>query len=212
MNWNRVLSFENRYEVSKENGIVRSVPRVKIRSNGRPLTVKGKILAQSINEDGYCVVELHEDDNTNHPKFVHVLVWEAFNGKKPKFNENGEKLEIGHKDGNSKNNSLDNLYICTHPENCNHQLTRQRQSDRMKGNTISKGLISKNRIPIVSLDLNYNLIKEYECISQVKDDGFSIGNVSKCCKNQYSVRGNVSKNRIWMTKSDYEEMLAGLSN
>ena len=205
MKWVDVLNFESKYEVSDE-GVVRSKPRSIIRRNGRPLTVKGVELSYSTNLDGYFIVELHDIDGNNKPKLVHKIVWESFNGKVP------SGFEIGHKDCNSQNNELTNLYLCTHKENCNHPITRKRQSDRMKGNSISKGLKAPNRIPIVCLDLNYNLIKEYECITDVLEDGFSVGNVSTCCQNKYGKRGNVTKGRIFMTKEEYiQKNLEGIA-
>lgn len=43
--WKPIAGFEGYYEVS-DQGRVRSVPRVTIRSNGVPLTVKGRVIAQ----------------------------------------------------------------------------------------------------------------------------------------------------------------------
>lgn len=197
--WIDICGFEGMYQVS-DLGEIRSVPRVVERRRQGNLLVKGKLLTYGTNKDGYYIVQLHKDGK-NSSKLVHKVVWENFNGLVPKG------LEIGHNDGDNHNNKLDNLYLCTHKENCNHQITRKRQSERMKGNTISKGLICKYRIPIVCLDLDYNLIKEYDFLDQVEEDGFSAGNVSLCCKNTYSTRGNVSKNRIFMTKQNYQKML-----
>ena len=199
--WVDSIYFGEKYEVSDE-GVIRSKPRQFIRKNGRKMTVRGKVLSYSTNDDGYLIVELHDENGNNKPKLVHKVVWESFNGKVP------EGLEIGHNDCNSKNCRLDNLYLCTHLVNCNHPITRKRQSERMKGNTISKGLISPNRIPIVCLNLDYSLVKEYECITMVIEDEFSVGNVSACCKNKYGKHGNVTKGKIFMTKDEYEKMLA----
>ena len=198
--WLNTFGFEERYQTSFY-GDVRSIPRVKIRGNGRPLTVKGKTLTTSTNKDGYLIVELHDMNGDNHPKLVHKLVWETFYGEVP------DELEVGHWDGDCKNNILTNLYLCTHSTNCQHQQFKAKTHDRMLGNTISKGLISPSRIPIVCLDLDFNLIKTYEYIAQVKEDGFNPSNVCKCCKGTYGKRGNVSKNRIFMTLEDYNKKL-----
>ena len=202
--WLNTFGFEERYQTSFY-GDVRSIPRVKIRGNGRPLTVKGKTLATSTNKDGYLIVELHDMNGDHHPRLVHKLVWETYYGKVP------EGLEVGHWDGDCKNNILTNLYLCTHPTNCQHVLFKTKRHNVMLGKTYSKGLISPNRIPIVCLDLDYNLIKTYNCISQVVEDGFSMGNVSQCCKGTYGKRGNVSKKRIFMTKDEYEKRLGLIS-
>lgn len=198
--WLNTFGFEERYQTSFY-GDVRSIPRVKIRGNGRPLAIKGKKLTTSTNEDGYLMVQLHDMKGENHPKLVHKLVWETFYGEVP------DELEVGHWDGDCKNNILTNLYLCTHSTNCQHQQFKTKTHDRMLGNTISKGLISPSRIPIVCLDLDFNLIKTYEYIAQVKKDGFNPSNVCKCCKGTYGKRGNVSKNRIFMTLEDYNKKL-----
>ena len=203
------FGFEERYEVSNL-GKVRSKPRIKIRKNGRKLTVKGKMLSFQENEDGYYMVELHKNDGKNCPQLVHKLVWESFNGKIPTANP---KLEVCHKDGNNKNNSLCNLYLDTHKNNCNHPLTRKRQSDRMKGNTISKGIISKFRKPIVATDLDGMFVKKYECITDCEKDGFCASNVSKCCRNEYlRENNNIYKDHKWYLETDYKKMLGEINS
>ena len=68
--------FERLYEVSNK-GRVRSVDRVFVRKNGRIQPVKGKILKQTKDKDGYCKVYLsHQGIEKN--VFVHRLVAEAF--------------------------------------------------------------------------------------------------------------------------------------
>lgn len=203
-NWKSIKGFDG-YQVN-EFGDVRSVDRVITRGNGRPLTVKGTNLMQRINKDGYHMVQL-QSKGKKHIKFVHRLVWVAFNGEIPKCNENGEKLEIGHVDGDSHNNSLDNLYLCTHKENCQHYLFKKKQSNKMKGNTFSKGHVSPNRISVIRFDLDMNFEKEYDYMEQVKEDGFSIGNVCSCCNGKYGKRGNVTKNKIFMYTSEYKKRL-----
>lgn len=199
--WRDTFEFEERYQTSFYGDII-SKPRIKIRKNGRPFTIRGKTLSTYTNEDGYLMVQLHSMDGDNHPKLVHKLVWESFYGKVP------EGLEIGHWDGDCKNNVLTNLYLCTHITNCQHIQFKSKRHTVMLGNTLSKGLISPNRISIVCLDLDYKLIKTYDYVSQVTEDGFGAGNVCRCCKGMYGKKGNVTKNRIFMTKFNYEKMLA----
>lgn len=195
--WVYARDFEDMYQVS-DDGLVRGIDRVYIRKNGRKMTTKGRLKAYGINKNGYYTVQLSKAGK-KYTFLVHKLIWESFNGKIPEDSE----LEVCHYDENNKNNRLDNLYLGTHEQNCQQKLFRERRSKAMKGNTYSKGKFSKNRIPIVCLDLNGNLIKEYDCLSDVTSDGFSTGNVCKCCKNTYYAKGNVTKNRIFMYKSDF---------
>lgn len=62
---------------------------------------------------------------------VHRLVYETFKGPIP------DGMEIDHFDTNKENNSLDNLILCSHKENCNNKLTVKRQSDSHKGKPLS---------------------------------------------------------------------------
>lgn len=195
--WIDVIDYESKYEASNF-GRVKSKPRIKIRKNGRKLTVKGKLLSFQTNKDGYYTVELHDEDGKNLPHLVHKIVWESFNGKVP------DGLEIGHDDENNQNNRLDNLYLCTHPKNCEKPLFRKRRSEAMKGNSISKGLISKRRKAIVSTTIDGKFVKEYSSIADCKNDGYSVGNVSQCCNNKYLKEGNnIYKDLKWYFKDDY---------
>lgn len=197
--WIDAIGFEGLYVVSNY-GSVKSTDRLVIRRNGRPLKVKGKELKFRINDDGYYQVQLNKDGKKYCP-LVHRLVWESFYGRVP----NG--LEIAHVDENQKNNYLGNLLLCTHKENCNMPLFRKRKSEFMKGNSFSKGNVSKFRKKVVCLDLDWKLVKEYDSLCEVKKDGFSIGNVCSCCRNKYGKDLNVTKNMRFQFKDEYEKML-----
>lgn len=195
-----VKTFDFDGYIINELGECYGVPRVIVRKNGRKLTIKGrKMTPTKPNKDGYIGYQLSKADGKKHAPRIHRLVWESFNGKVP------EGYEVGHKDCNPANNRLDNLYLCTHPENCNHPITRKRRSEAMKGNTISKGLISPKRRKIVMLSLDYAFEKEYEYLMQVKEDGFDSSNVCCCCKNKYLKEGNnIYKGHRFMYLDEYE--------
>lgn len=198
--WRNTIGFEERYQTSFY-GDIKSVPRVRIRKNGRPIIIKGKTLATSTNKDGYLVVELHDMDGGNHPKLVHKLVWESFYGKVP------EGLEVEHWDDDQTNNVLTNLYLCTHSANCNKPHYKTKKHYAMLGNTLSKGLVAPNRKPIVRLDLEYNLEKTYEYLSQVIEDGFFPGNVCQACKGTYEKSGHKYRGHLWYYTEDYKKIL-----
>ncbi|AXH43888.1 HNH endonuclease [Mycobacterium phage Buckeye] len=72
-NWRPVTEFEGYYEVSNQ-GRVRSVPRVTVRSNGVPLTVRGRIIVQRPgNKHGHLKVSLQRDGIWS-TRWVHRLV------------------------------------------------------------------------------------------------------------------------------------------
>lgn len=122
--WRPVVSCEG-YEVTAE-GKVRSVDRVIMRSNGRPCPRRGKVLKPWIDPHGYYRIEVAGKRGI----FVHVMVAEAFIGRKP------EGMQVNHKDCNKQNNHVFNLEYVTPSENCKHaydnglfKLYRQRGSN-----------------------------------------------------------------------------------
>ena len=104
--WRDIEGSGSRYEVSSY-GRVRSKGRVILRSNGRPQTIRSRILSQSVDEWGYPQVGI--DGRT---RKVHSLVAKAFLGEKP-----FSSAQIRHLDGDSRNNSVVNLCYGTPSEN-----------------------------------------------------------------------------------------------
>lgn len=96
------------YEVDAE-GNVWSLPRVVIRSNGRPYTVCGGRLQPAVHS-GYPHVALHRGTECA-TVYVHQAVAEAFLGAPPPGHE------VCHNDGNRANARLSNLRYGTRTEN-----------------------------------------------------------------------------------------------
>jgi len=93
------------YEVS-DQGRVRSVPRVVLRSNGSPFTVKGCILRPQVKRSGHLKVELRAGSRQ-----VHEVVLSAFVGPRP------DGMECLHGNGDPADNRLTNLRWGTRKEN-----------------------------------------------------------------------------------------------
>lgn len=87
-------------------GEVRTVDRTVTRSNGRKRFVKGRVLKQCLNRDGYLEVSFGANRQKIHRK-VHRIVMTCF-----LLNPKGLP-EVNHKDNNRTNNRLDNLEWCT---------------------------------------------------------------------------------------------------
>lgn len=86
----------------------------KISNYGKVMTVKtGRILAPSIDERGYERVGLFKTDRSRRYK-VHRLVAITY------IPNPGNKEQVNHKDGNKRNNSVDNLEWVTNEENMHH--------------------------------------------------------------------------------------------
>lgn len=97
------------YEVSNL-GRIRSVPRVIMRADGRPLPIPRKILAVHPDNGGHLQIKLCDVNRYRHVT-VHSLVAAAFHGPRP------EGLEIRHLDGDPTNNRVENLRYGTTSEN-----------------------------------------------------------------------------------------------
>lgn len=110
--WKDIENFEGMYQVS-DMGRIRSLARTKVLSNGRKLTIREKILTGHIDTKGYLQVELRKDGKRN-ISCIHRLVASA-------FIENPERKEqVNHKDGNKRNNAVENLEWVTCEENIHH--------------------------------------------------------------------------------------------
>ena len=112
--WRTIKGFE-KYEVSNY-GRVRSKDRVVIRNDGHKLTLKGKLLKPITDHKGYVKVSIYNSNGIKIPH-VHRLVAIA-------FIENPNMLpQVNHKDGNKKNNNVNNLEWCDNKYNQIHALT-----------------------------------------------------------------------------------------
>ena len=91
-----VLGFNGKYSVDTEGNVY----SIKL----------SRVLNGFLNHNGYRKVELWNDGKGKH-KFVHRLVWEAYNGPVP------VGLEIDHIDRDRLNNNLSNLRLVTRSQN-----------------------------------------------------------------------------------------------
>ena len=76
-----------------------------------------KILSPQLDKNGYEKVQMMSDDGKRHRYSVHRLILENFNPV-----EGMDKLQVNHKDGNKRNNKLENLEWVTCQENINHAI------------------------------------------------------------------------------------------
>ena len=142
--WKPVLGFEGKYEVSNL-GNVKSLITNKLLKPG----------SNCASNRGYLFVGLGREHKK---KYIHRLVWEAFNGPIP------EGLQINHKDENKLNNSLSNLSLVTHRENMNWG-----------------SLPEKYTKPILQYDKNGNFIKEWTSGKSIQRElGFNQAGISQC--------------------------------
>lgn len=166
--WRPVLGFESLYEVSNK-GDIKSLNRVVNHPKSGKLTLKGKLIRQQDNGRGYKQVTLYKEGN-KYCKRVNRLVAES-------FLPNPEKLtQVAHLDETRWNNSLSNLKWVTPKENANFPKFKKRISKSNKNGKLSKRVIQK--------DLEKNIIKVWDSVSECGRNGFNQGNVSSCCRGE----------------------------
>lgn len=111
--WKDVLGYEGFYQISS-NGILRSLPHIRLNGTNGKYLQKGRIRVPYINSSGYYVVNLSKNGKIA-TKFIHKLVAEAFI-KNPE-----KKATVNHKNGNKLDNSIENLEWATKSEQAYHR-------------------------------------------------------------------------------------------
>jgi len=163
--WRHIKGYEGMYLISSL-GRVKSLPRVKVRSNGRPHTIKERILKPALDSSGYLRVALSKDRKLTTLK-IHRIVAEHF------YTIEVNK-EVNHIDGDKTNNSVENLEWVTRSENVKHAFdiglaNSMRGSnnptskiDELTALTVKTFIESKYKLKYISdkLGISYNIVKD----------------------------------------------------
>ena len=112
--WKDIVGHEGIYQVSNK-GRVKSVERKVKHVDGRVRRLKERILTNKTYRDNYPSVSLWKN-NKGKEFNVHRLVAEHFLDKK------SEDLIVNHKDGDKRNNDVNNLEWVTYSENTQHAI------------------------------------------------------------------------------------------
>lgn len=158
----KAINTNPRYEISN-TGLIRNAKTKQVRKLKE-------------DKDGYLEINLWNGDKYTYHR-VHRLVLENFIGL-PTANA----PEVHHKDGNRKNNNINNLEWTTRKENDSHVIHK-----------INSG--SYQPIMVQQFDLNGNLIGEYESMSEAsRQTGCHISKISLVCNGKrYTTGGYVWK-------------------
>lgn len=117
--WKDIKGYEGYYQVSNL-GRARSLDRIVIDKRGFEKKCSGRILKPALYSNGYEFVRFYPKKFNQFTWSIHRIVMNTF-----KPNVNGENLEVNHKDGNKRNNNLDNLEWVTKSENTIHAITNK---------------------------------------------------------------------------------------
>lgn len=135
--WRFIIGHEGQYQVSNK-GRIRSIDREFIRSNGRVMKLKSKIMKLNITSEGYVGITLHLKGK-NKSYRVHRLVAQAFISNK----ENKET--VNHKDCNKQNNKVSNLEWNSVLENVRHARANNLYPSKVPNNRLEGEVLSPFR-------------------------------------------------------------------
>ena len=174
--WVKVKGYENSHEVSSF-GRVKSIKRSVLIHNGKYRTVNERImkLANRGRNGKYKSVQLKNKGKTH---TIHRLVYDSFFGLI-------SGLEINHIDGNPSNNRLDNLEQVTASENVLHAYRKLNRNPHKLGKFGSESKCNKH---VCQYDLNYNLIKIFDCITTASKET-NTTHISECAKGKRKTAG-----------------------
>jgi DNA-binding protein len=178
--WRPIPDFEQYYEVSNK-GSIRSVDRHVVDARGSIKSFRGKILKSAKNNYGYLNVCLKiRGKNISKSVLVHRMVAMVF------LPNPNHKDTVNHKDFDKTNNEVKNLEWCTHQENMDHMFKGKAPKRYKRGENYFAR-------PVSQFDINGNHIRDYDCIADATDHGFSSSHITRVCKGQR----NTHKGFIW---------------
>lgn len=155
--WVAVKTWEGIYEAGS-NGLIKTLSNVVYGGHGKrqKMSVKEKVRPYSSLIDGYCQIRLCKRPRQE-THLVHRLIAQAF------LPNPENKPEVNHKDGNKKNNAVDNLEWSTEKENTNDAFAKGiKDNKRPKRPPVDKEtvlLIFNSPFSLGELSKLYNLPK-----------------------------------------------------
>lgn len=181
--WKDIVGYEGLYQISSE-GRVKSLKRI-ARNNH---TVDSKIRKPKIDKDGYCCVSLWID-GVSKEHFIHRLVAQAF------VPNPENKPCIDHINTDRTDNRAENLRWCTHKENTNNPISREKflhNRYKVEGErrisiykptkeAVAK-MAEKHKKP-VGMYKNGNLIKRFDSAADAEreDNNLKFMSISAAC-------------------------------
>ena len=193
--WKPILDYEGLYEVSNKG-------RVKSLNYGGRKGYVRLMKPTKWKEGCYLGILLH-DGKTRKRKAIHRLVYEAFNGRLPKYDRHAgadKMFVINHLDENKYNNCLENLELTTQRGNNSHGTRVQRAADAQRNKHGSK--------KVYQFTLDGVLVRIWPSTAECGRNGFNEGQVASCCRGvKVGTYHNVYKGFIWSYTNNCKIMM-----
>ena len=166
--WRPIAGYEGIYEVSNM-GRIKSLDRVISQTNRYGTQTdhvyKGKILKESVGNNGYLHIDLHKDGKTKRV-LIHRLVASHFLEK-----QDGADV-INHLDCNKENNSVPNLEWCTQSHNIKYAYEQGTKTP-------------PHMQKVAQYGENGSLIRIWDSIAEASRElGLKASNIGKVCRGQ----------------------------
>ena len=169
--WKEIKGYEGLYDIS-DKGRYYSHPRPYCKGGYGYGNERGKYLSISLS------------NKTKETKYIHVLVWEAFNGEIP------EGYVVHHKNHNRKDNRLENLELLDMHTHATMHLNEHFEDFR-------KSSVKSRSKPVLQYTLEGEFIKEWPSQAEAsRQTGIHYGTISNCCVG----RGKTAGGFIWRYK------------
>jgi hypothetical protein len=173
--WKDIPGYEGLYKVSNKGRVYR-LPRVIMRSNGHPQSLRGMIMKPQDNNRGYRYVILYAGIGEKQKMYLHRAVASAFIEKPI------GKDCVDHIDNYPKNNSVENLQWVTHKENMNLMEERGRRKYSDAWYLQQSGKSKRRAVIATSVDTGEETL--FPGAYEAERLGFQGSNIAKCCNGE----------------------------
>lgn len=185
-NWKDIENYEGMYQVSDKG-------RVKSLKFGRE-----KILRGHTKKNGYQQIALSKNGVVI-TKLVHRLVAEAFLPRVAGKDEIDHIIPVSQ----GGTNEASNLRWCTHDENLNYELTKQKRQEA------TQKMVEKTSRKVYVYDTNYNFLSGFSSTADASRQlNLSQGNIVNAANGSIpTYKGYIFSYEENLTKEKYEEIL-----
>ncbi len=192
--WKDIPTYEGMYQVSNF-GRIKSLARF-CKGNLKNVWIGTKIVKSKLNSHGYPMVTL---TNSGYKyRMVHGLVAKLFVPNP--FN----KSTVNHKKGIRYDGRASQLEWTTKSEDIQHSYdVLKRGAPKSVKRFGGESYVARK---VVQLDLNYNLIANFDCIADAIRAGVGNRNISYACRGRH--KHQTCCGFRWMYKEDYEKFIA----